>query len=471
MQAVGYVRGGSHVSGQTLATQNQALLDFCQAQGYEIVATFMDSGAIAIADDYPGFRQMLDFIKLQPHTFLVVVLPSLEALGDDIVTAARRYFQLEGLGARVVSLDDSASLDSILSGWRSLGGSQRLSEKVRAAMRRRAVRGHALGRPPFGYRIGPRRRLEIVEEEAKVVRHIFHLYLQDGLGIRRIARRLNEDGVFTRSGGYWSMVSIRDILRNRAYLGTYTRFDVRIPSSHPSIITPDEFRRVQERLNARRVEVKERRRSPFLLTGLLYCGYCGNRMIGVSRHQRWQRRDGSEGHGEYRYYQCQSRTNQSLCAYHTHQVEELETQVWHSLVEGEPPEAATLVDTNGTSSPDDIDDEYRRLRERMRRLERRLELYIEAAAQGRLNTSRFRSLAREVAARLLETEEALAATHEQARRQATETERKEGRDRALAQLRQSWGVLPLEERQRLLRRVIERIDVHDNGVKVTLYPA
>ena len=57
-------------------------------------------------------------------------------------------------------------------------------------MRRKAVRGEVLGRPPYGYRVGPRRKLELISEEALVVRYIFRLYLQDGLGIRRIAGQL-----------------------------------------------------------------------------------------------------------------------------------------------------------------------------------------------------------------------------------------------------------------------------------------
>ena len=62
---------------------------------------------------------------------------------------------------------------------------------------RKAVKGEVLGRPPYGYKVGARRRLELVPEEAVVVRYIFRLYLQEGLGIRLIARRLNEEGLNT----------------------------------------------------------------------------------------------------------------------------------------------------------------------------------------------------------------------------------------------------------------------------------
>src|SRR2546422_630290 len=143
-----------------------------------------------------------------------------------------------------------------------------------AAFRTRAVKGEALGRPPYGYRVGPRRRLVVVTEEGSVVRFIFRLYLKDGLGIRRIARRLNEDGLRTRRQGLWSMVTVRDILRNRAYVGTYSRFGVRVPASHAPLISQEDFQRVQEQLDQRRPASQSRKISPFLLSGLAYCGYC-----------------------------------------------------------------------------------------------------------------------------------------------------------------------------------------------------
>ena len=53
------------------------------------------------------------------------------------------------------------------------------------------------------------------------------------------------------------------------------------------------------------------------MSGLAYCGYCGNGMMGVTRKSSWKRKDGSRTSGTYRYYQCQSRNNQGRCGYHT----------------------------------------------------------------------------------------------------------------------------------------------------------
>src|SRR6185312_12958152 len=143
-----------------------------------------------------------------------------------------------------------------------------------------------------------------------------------------IARRLNEEGYRTRRDGNWSMITIRDILLNRAYLGTYTRFGVRVPGSHEALISAEEYRRVQDKMASRRTSGGERHLRQFLLSGMALCGYCGNRMIGVSRKQTWQRRkDGTQGEAEYRYYQCLSRTNQSMCDYHTRRAADLEEEV------------------------------------------------------------------------------------------------------------------------------------------------
>src|SRR3990170_1701041 len=274
MRAIGYFR--ERKDKKPLAEQSKAFLEFCRRNGYEAAAVFLES--TQMPDEVVGFQQLVGFLRNQRQRgFMLVAVPDLAGLGDDLTESARRYFELSSLGASVVTMDggDDAGTE-LLTQWAAARKNGRLGERVRAAMLRKAVKGEALGRPPYGYCVGPRRRLQVVAEEGSVVRYIFRLYLKDGLGIRRIARRLNEEGLKTRRGGLWSMVSIRDILRNRAYLGTYSRFGVRVPGSHPALVSADDFRKIQERLAARRTSYSPRHASPFLLSGLVYCGYCNN---------------------------------------------------------------------------------------------------------------------------------------------------------------------------------------------------
>jgi len=465
MRAVGYFR--ETASDRPLAEQSRCFLEFCRNNGYEAAAVFLD--ASPTSDDTPGFRQMVEFLRNQRHRgFLLVAVPALDSLGDGLTQSARRYFQLASLGASVITIDEGGDAGvELLRQWQAARKNGRLGDRVRAAMRKKAVKGEALGRPPYGYRVGPRRRLQIVAEEGSVVRYIFRLYLKDDLGIRRIARRLNEEGLLTRRGLLWSMVTVRDLLRNRAYVGTYSRFGVRVPASHPPLISPEDFQRVQERLDQRRPKTLARETSRFLLSGLVYCGYCGNKMIGVTRRQRWQRRsDGEMRTAIYRYYQCESRTNRSLCDYHTRRAEALEEEVRGNLLNGHlDPSAVAGVPDEGP-----LEGQGKQLRDKMRRLDRRLEQYLDAAASGRIDEEKLRALSLEVAGEQLAAEEVVAERQRRAHQQASEAERRRRRMDALSRCRELWGQLTFPERYELLRDLLERIVVRDDSVEVSLRP-
>lgn len=458
MRALGYFR---ETKERSLADQSEAFLAFCKENGFETAATFLDTRNDAEA---AGFHQLMDFARAQEgQGFLLVVVPDLMTLGSGPVEAARRYFQLASLGVPIISNDNGNEIASeLLETWASTRVNGSVGDRVKAAMRRKAVKGEALGRPPYGYRVGPKRRLVVVPEEGSIVRYIFRLYLKDGLGIRRIARRLNEEDLRTRRGGLWSMVTVRDILRNRAYVGTYSRFGVRVPASHAPLISTEDFQKVQERLDARKPSSAERQVSPFLLSGLTYCGYCGNKMIGVTRKQKWQRGDGSVRNAQYRYYQCESRTNRSLCDYHTKRAEALEEQVHNALAE------TALPSANGTGAAHDPAAQTARLRERVRRLDKRLEQYLDSAASGTLNPDKLQTVALTIAAEQLELEDKLLQATRAAQIQASEEEHRQAVEKTLRRLREEWNDLSLRDKQDLLRESLERITVRDDDIQLVL---
>src|SRR5881397_226962 len=264
------------------------------------------------------------------------------------------------------------------------------------------------------------------------------------------------------------MVTVRDILRNRAYVGTYSRFGVRVPASHSAIIGQEDFQRVQERLDQRRPVSEGRRMSPFLLSGITYCGYCGNKMIGVTRKQRWQRRsDGMTRTAQYRYYQCESRTNRSLCDYHTRRAEELEEEVRRSLKLGG---SRTKTAGNGALAVGEAEAQIRRLRDKAKRLDRRLEEYLESAVSGRMNQEKLRSLGLNLASEQLQLEERLMESHKLAELQASEAERRRQHDNVLRRLGEDWGTLAFGERRDLIRTVLDRVVVKDDRIEMVLKP-
>ncbi len=469
MKAIGYFREPAQgTKGESVAAQNKAFLEYCEQQGYDVATTFVET---AEGDGRRvGFRQLVDYLRRPDKGFVLVVTHSLEGLGGDVKEAVRRYFQIEGLGARIAFLQGPEDpLGQLVGEWPKHSENSKLSERVRSAMRRKAVRGEVLGRPPYAYRVGNRRRLELVPEEAVVVRYIYRLYLQEGMGIRLIARRLNEEGLHTRRGGNWSMVSIRDILRNRVYLGTYARFGARVPGSHPALVTADDFQAVQDRLNARRNNYAKRQPSPFLLASLVQCGDCGNKMIGVSRRQNWRRRSGAEGQASYRYYQCESRTNQGMCDYHTQRAGELEEQVRTIL--GELDDDALLPQAgDGAAVVAEWQAEAGRLHNRLRQIDRRLDEYLSVAAKGRISKEQLHKLGVTIAANRLSLEDELAEIERKIEEQADAGDRRRSRERTLAKLLDGWEPLPIAEKQTMLRELVDRVIVHDESLQLVLRP-
>jgi DNA invertase Pin-like site-specific DNA recombinase len=75
--------------------------------------------------------------------------------------------------------------------------------------------------PPYGYKkimIGKDHTLEIIPEEAAVVRQIFEWYIS-GITLLNVARKLNEMGVKSQTGGKWTKSTLRGLIVNEHYLG------------------------------------------------------------------------------------------------------------------------------------------------------------------------------------------------------------------------------------------------------------
>ncbi|XAZ26353.1 recombinase family protein (plasmid) [Sinorhizobium sp. B11] len=176
--------------------------------------------------------------------------------------------------------------------------------------------GRNAGGKAYGYRPvqGKKGELEIVEEEAGVVRRIFELYV-GGIGPRSIAAMLNDDRLPAPRGKQWNASTINGndkrgygILRNPLYVGKIVWNRVQmvknpatgrrvsrvnddtaietIDAPHLRIIDDQLFASARARKDS--VGGKHRFTSPKnkrLLSGLLKCGACGGGMsiIGADR--------------------------------------------------------------------------------------------------------------------------------------------------------------------------------------------
>ena len=135
--------------------------------------------------------------------------------------------------------------------------------------------------------------LIVKEDEAEVVRKIFHMYLQ-GEGLQAIANKLNAEGVPRRYGyTVWHQTAVRYILTNERYKGdallqkqyrteVLPRKQKRnkrekkqyyVVNANPPIVSRETFDTAQVLLNSRKGNTPRGKKSPF--SGKLRCPDCG----------------------------------------------------------------------------------------------------------------------------------------------------------------------------------------------------
>ena len=98
---------------------------------------------------------------------------------------------------------------------------RKLSERLKFGFRQAIRNGHVLGNDTlYGYdKKGC--VLTIREEEAQIVRIVFDLYGNKGLGMRSIAKELEKLGYTSREGNLFNTLTIRHMLENPKYKGWY----------------------------------------------------------------------------------------------------------------------------------------------------------------------------------------------------------------------------------------------------------
>ena len=212
-------------------------------------------------------------------------------------------------------------------------------------------------------------------ERVKLIRNIISWYLVDGLGYKGIADKLNRQGIPSPRSGVrrngWATSTIMTLLQNPAYAGdmvwnrlTGAKFHkisegraVKVRGfpgkgqakngaedwivhrdSHPAIIMRTQFEQVQAKriATARNGYGQSYRsgrgaKSPYLLSGLLYCRHCGHKWTGFKILKGRKRKDGSNV--ENFYYACSGyfSKGKSVCPRSVIPMDELEGFVMETI--------------------------------------------------------------------------------------------------------------------------------------------
>ncbi len=156
------------------------------------------------------------------------------------------------------------------------------------------------GTAPYGYdriRIGKSPTLKINEKEAQVVRLIFDMYLNEGIGYYEIANRINALGFRSKKNTMFIGKVVNDILHNPIYIGKIKyqhRKEVKvyedgklvkkrikndncelIDGKHEPIISIEQFQAVQER-KGKNIRLSPNKELTNIYSGILKCGICGH---------------------------------------------------------------------------------------------------------------------------------------------------------------------------------------------------
>jgi site-specific DNA recombinase len=220
----------------------------------------------------------------------------------------------------------------------------KIMERCRRGKQHAARRGsvNVLSGAPYGYRYigkhegGGEARYQVLAEEARVVRKIFEWVGQERCSIGEVCRRLQGDGVPTRTGKpAWDRATIWLILKNPAYKGTaafgktrsgefkpqrlraqrgrpeqprrpVSRVDTssedQILIEVPGLVSEDLFEAVRAQLEENRQRRRDRPGGGrYLLQGLVVCKRCGYGCYGKPTSRAASK---GEGRVPYAYYRC-----------------------------------------------------------------------------------------------------------------------------------------------------------------------
>lgn len=286
--------------------QRKACRDFAEKMGWAIIREEQEAGVSGYkvsADRRDKLQLIRDHAKQGKFDILLVFMFDRLGRKSDETPFVVEWFVKHGIQVWSVNegeqrIDNHVDrLTNYILFWQADGESQKTSMRTKAALSQMVQEGRFRGGiAPYGYRLVPSGilnkrkhevyKLEIDENEARVVRMMFDLCVGSGYGRCKIASFLSSSGNKTRDGKNWHEATVGHILHNIMYTGvlrsgeTYSEIFPEL-----QIITPDLYKMAQKLMEQRTNEYNAQRTMPqntrgqSILSGNVFCGDCGGRLI------------------------------------------------------------------------------------------------------------------------------------------------------------------------------------------------
>ena len=223
-KAVGYLRVSTTEQHLGPDAQREALESWCAANGVELAAVYTDHGISgrAAIDKRPALLDAINAIA--EHSAGVLLVHKRDRLARDMVAAVAIESMAAKQGATVVTTegevsdpnDPTAFLQRAMKDMFAQYEALQIASRTRAALAVKKSRGERVGQVPFGYRLGED-GVHLVEHDSEQrVIELVQALRADGLSLRAITARLNDDAVPARGKKWHTTTVARMVARTAA---------------------------------------------------------------------------------------------------------------------------------------------------------------------------------------------------------------------------------------------------------------
>ena len=165
-----------------------------------------------------GLNDMYDLILTKEVCrFARNTLDTLQLTRSLLAKGKGVYFELDNIN----TLEQEGELRLTIMASLAQDESRRISERVKFGFKRSIEKGRVLGNNAiWGYE-KDNCKLKMNEDEAKIVKRIYEIYASGDIGIRKVGKKLEEEGILTKKGETFAYSTIKNILTNPKYKGCY----------------------------------------------------------------------------------------------------------------------------------------------------------------------------------------------------------------------------------------------------------
>lgn len=298
--------------------------EWAKKNDIQVIDIYKDEAISGRTDKRPAFQKMIADAKL--HLFEAVIVWKGDRFSRSRADAAKYKTMLKHLGIAVLSATEAnlvgpeaVLMDGINEAFAEYY-SVELAAKVVRGQDQNFLEGRYNGGPvPIGFRLNKEtHRMDIDEEEAKIVRDMFDRYVNHDQCPNQIREHYLPLGYSLGKGG------IVKLLQNEKYIGVWRRKGQVNRTVFPAIVDEELFKQAQAKIGQNHTRSKAFRTADrFILVGKAFCGHCHNALVSST---------GTGRNGvKHRYYFCPGNRSHA-CTLPTFKKRALEDAVLRSVV-------------------------------------------------------------------------------------------------------------------------------------------